>query len=413
MGLREEVNEIIQKLNYVCIYREYVMVANWERAKFDKLAIIVMGQSPPGTMCNMHGVGMPLLNGPTEFGEYYPTPVQFTTDARKIAIPNDILFCVRGSTTGRMNWADQEYAIGRGIASFRHRSGTEYRYFLKAIINFHLKELLSVTTGSTFPNISRDQLANLQIEIPPLSEQLAIAEVLSSLDDKIELNRRINATLKEIASLLFKYWFVDNPESKEWGIGSILEFAELLSGGTPSTTEPRYWNGDIDWVSAKDVGNAGGYFLLETEKKITQTGIDNSSTKMLPVKTTIVTARGTVGAYCLLGQPMAMNQTNYGLKAKEGIGDYFVNFTLKNMVEQLRQQSYGTIFDTITTRTFRDITCVQPPIKLIHKFESEVSPLMNYILNNQEQSRTLAALRDALLPHLMNGQVLVKGDATL
>lgn len=84
-------------------------------------AEIVMGQSPPGESCNAEGVGLPLLNGPTEFGPHHPSPVQFTTDARKRARAGDLRFCVRGSTTGRMNWADREYAIGRGVAAIRHK----------------------------------------------------------------------------------------------------------------------------------------------------------------------------------------------------------------------------------------------------------------------------------------------------
>ena len=194
----------------------------------------------------------------------------------------------------------------------------------------------------------------------------------------------------------------------KWNTGSILEFANLLSGGTPSTSEASYWKGNIEWVSAKDVGSVEGVFLLDTEKKITQQGVDNSSTKLLPEKTTIVTARGTVGAHCMLGKAMTMNQTNYGLKAKEGVGDYFVFFTLSEMVEQLKQQSYGTIFDTITTKTFQSAQCVQPPHDVIQKFEHQVIRLMDAILNNQKESRTLASLRDSLLPKLMRGEVRVK-----
>jgi type I restriction enzyme S subunit len=285
----------------------------------------------------------------------------------------------------------------------RPRSGSEYRYFLKALIDLHLDKLLASATGSTFPNVSREQLANLDCEIPPLSEQYAIAGMLGALDDKIELNRRMNRTLESVARAVFREMMKDVEEQ-----GSILEFANLLSGGTPSTTEGSYWNGNIEWVSAKDVSNANGVFLLDTEKKITQEGIDNSATKLLPEKTVIVTARGTVGAHCMLGKPMTMNQTNYGLKAKEGVGDYFVYFTLSEMVEQLKQQSYGTIFDTITTKTFRSALCAQPPIDAIQKLEDQVTPLMDAILNNQRESRTLASLRDSLLPKLMRGEVRVK-----
>ena len=167
-----------------------------------------MGQSPPGdTVSSGHGVA--LLNGPTEFGTHHPTPVQFTTDARKRAQPGDLLFCVRGSTTGRMNWADQEYAIGRGVAAIRHRDDPSLHPLVRGVIESELPELLNQATGSTFPNVSARQLA--EIPYPSLSriEQRDIAHVLGTLDDKIELNRRTNKTLEEMARVLFKSWFAD------------------------------------------------------------------------------------------------------------------------------------------------------------------------------------------------------------
>src|SRR5437764_11087165 len=94
-----------------------------------EIATITMGQSPQGETCNFSGEGLALLNGPTEFGPYHPIPAQFTTDARKLARADDLLFCVRGSTTGRMNWADQDYAIGRGIAAIRHKSNRSIQPF--------------------------------------------------------------------------------------------------------------------------------------------------------------------------------------------------------------------------------------------------------------------------------------------
>jgi type I restriction enzyme S subunit len=256
-------------------------------------------------------------------------------------------------------------------------------------------------------------IERLTVTLPPLPEQKEIASILSSLDDKIELNRRMNETLEAMARAIFKDWFVDfgptrakqegraaylpehlwslfpdaiDPETglpQGWNVSNILEFADLLSGGTPKTSESSYWDGDIDWVSAKDVKNANGVFLLETERKITQLGLDKSTTKLLPAKTTIITARGTVGEHRMMGRTMAMNQTNYGLKAKDQLGDYFVYFMLKNLVEQLRQQSYGTIFDTITTKTFSNTTCVKPPRIIISKFENQAAPFMDVVLNSQ------------------------------
>lgn len=264
--------------------------------------------------------------------------------------------------------------------------------------------------GTKMPRAKWEYISRFEQPVPSLPEQHFIAEVLGALDDKIELNRRMNTTLESMAKAVFKAWFVENEEAKGWKVGSILEFAELLSGGTPSTQVAEYWNGDIKWVSAKDVGNAQGTFVLDTERKITHAGVEHSSTKILPELTTIVTARGTVGSYCILDESMAINQTNYGLKAKEKDADYFVFFSLANLVVQLRQAAYGTIFDTVTTRTFETSEVVIPPVSEIAKFNQQVQPMMEMILSNLRQSRTLAALRDALLPRLMSGEVRVSVD---
>lgn len=125
-----------------------------------------MGQSPEGDDCNKDGIGEPLLNGPTEFGFYSPTPVQWTTNGKKHCNKGDILFCVRGSTTGRMNWADDRYALGRGLAAIRHISDDKLNWFIKAVIDNSLQEILAAATGSTFPNVGKDLLNGFQIAIP-------------------------------------------------------------------------------------------------------------------------------------------------------------------------------------------------------------------------------------------------------
>ena len=140
------------------IERDYVVVQegakqtaanSWREVALGDVAEIVMGQSPPGDKVSGDN-GLALLNGPTEFGASHPTPVQFTIDARKYAQPGDILFCVRGSTTGRMNWADQEYAIGRGVAAIRHKNDSALQPFVRGVIELGLSELLAQATGSTF-----------------------------------------------------------------------------------------------------------------------------------------------------------------------------------------------------------------------------------------------------------------------
>ena len=174
------------------------MPADWDMVRLGDVAEIVMGQSPPGGKCNRVEDGVPLLNGPTEFGPYYPTPVQWTTDPKKGAGVGDILFCVRGATAGRMNWSDRDYAIGRGIASLKHKGGPAYQSFLRAVIDFRLAELLTVVTGSTFPNLSYDQITQLRVPRVPSSEQQAIADTLDGIDGVLVQRRLERDALRSL-----------------------------------------------------------------------------------------------------------------------------------------------------------------------------------------------------------------------
>jgi len=410
------------------------------------VAEIIMGQSPPGETCNTEGIGLPLLNGPTEYGPHHPLPVQFTTSARKRARPGDILFCVRGSTTGRMNWADREYAIGRGVAAIRHKRHPELQPFVRAVIDYELPGLLAQATGSTFPNVVADQLASVPWPALPLGEQHAIAHILGTLDDKIELNRRMNETLETMARALFKSWFVDflpvrakmegrwrKGESlpglpahlydlfpdrladseldgipEGWGVKPFADTVEIIGGGTPKTSVAEYWNGDIPWFSVVDAPSQTDVWVVDTEKKITQEAVENSSTRVLPIGTTIISARGTVGRVALVGVPTAMNQSCYALCGKTGGRGLFTYCGTRDLVARLQQHAHGSVFDTITRQTLASVSVVVPPPALVHAFESLVGPCFERIRARLLESRTLGALRDTLLPKLISGELRVK-----
>ena len=213
-------------------------------------ADVVMGQSPPGATCNTSREGMPLLNGPTHFGPHHPTPAQFTVDPRRRTSAGDLLFCVRGSTTGRMNWADRDYAIGRGVAAIRHRARPRLQPLVRGVVEQSLPNLLVQATGSTFPNVSAEQLATIDWPNLGFPEQRAIAHILGTLDDKIELNRRMNETLEAMARALFKSWFVyfDPVRAKMEGRGTGLpqDLAELFPNRLVASSMgevPEGWKG--------------------------------------------------------------------------------------------------------------------------------------------------------------------------
>jgi type I restriction enzyme S subunit len=178
----------------------------------------------------------------------------------------------------------------------------------------------------------------------------------------------------------------------------------VIGGGTPKTSVPEYWGGDIPWFSVVDAPSTADVFVVDTEKYITEAGLNGSSTKLLPAGTTIISARGTVGRLALTGRPMAMNQSCYGLRGKAG-DQYFTYFSTTRLVEQLKQRAHGSVFDTITQETFAGVSLCCPPSEVIKVFEQVVDPLLMRIRENLMQSNSLASIRDALLPRLISGQL--------
>jgi type I restriction enzyme, S subunit len=304
-----------------------------------------------------------------------------------------------------------------------------------AFIQHCIRTWATTTVQATF-NL-RD-LVKLPIPIPPTDTREAIASVLGTLDDLIELNRDTNEILEEMARALFKSWFVDfdpvraklegRPPAgmdaataklfpdhfqdselgqipKGWELGALSDNIELLSGGTPKTSEPDYWNGHIPWYSVKDAPSDADVWVVDTEKKVTSLGISNSAAKILPERTTIISARGTVGKLALTGCPMAMNQSCYGVRGAGGYGEFFTYYALKEAVEELQQNAHGSVFDTITRDTFTSLRVASPPPSIAKAFDGIVEPLLETILANVRESRDLASLRDTLLPKLLSGEV--------
>jgi len=294
--------------------------------------------------------------------------------------------------------------------------------------------------GSVAERLNLPTIRALPVLLPLLAEQKAIAGVLGALDDKIELNRRMNATLEAMARALFQSWFVDfdpvrakldgrQPVGldsgtaalfpghledstlghipKGWEVCSLANKIELFSGGTPKTSEPDYWVGDIPWYSVKDAPSETDIWVIQTEKQVTKLGIENSAAQVLPEGTTIISARGTVGKLALVGTQMAMNQSCYGVRGVNGYADCFTYFSLRQATADLQQRTHGTVFDTITRQTFETLDCIFPPAPLTQAFDRTVAPLLALMRANLYQSRTLATLRDTLLPKLLSGELSV------
>jgi type I restriction enzyme, S subunit len=163
------------------------MFVDWEIADLIEIAELTMGQSPPGNTYNNLGKGIPLINGPTEYGLRHPKIIQWTTSPTKLCQNNDILFCVRGNTLGKLNIANGSYCIGRGVAAIRGIKNISETKFIYYFLEYRAKSIYASCAGqnSTFPNISGASMKKLKIIKPPISTQKQIAQILCSIDEQI------------------------------------------------------------------------------------------------------------------------------------------------------------------------------------------------------------------------------------
>ncbi len=265
----------------------------------------------------------------------------------------------------------------------------------------------SGSSGTRMPRADWKFVSQSKWDFPPLPEQKAIASVLSSLDDKIDLLHRQNKTLEALAETLFRQWFVEEAQ-EDWEKKSLLDAIQLVGGGTPKTSMPVYWDGDIPWLSGGDISSNHKSFIYSSEKKISEAGLSNSSAKLLPQYATVISARGTVGKYCILSEPMTFSQSNYGILPKYENCFFFTYLLINHVVEELQASAYGSVFDTITTTTFKENIVQIPHRNEIQKFENSITSYFQKMLANKSQINTLEKLRDTLLPKLMSGEIQVK-----
>jgi type I restriction enzyme S subunit len=392
--------------------------------------------------------GIPLITAKVIKGGRIETPNEFIAfdnyDAwmrRGIPECGDVVLTVEAPLGEVAQLGPEKIALAQRVVTLRGKANfLDSTYLLYWLQSEDAQEQLKArATGTTVIGIKQSELRKLSVPIPPITVQQEVAEILRSLDDRITLLRETNTTLEAIAQALFKSWFVDfDPvhakmqgrapegmdeataalypdsfEESEWGLvpkgWSMISFRDsinVIGGGTPKTSVPEYWGGDIPWFSVVDAPCTSDVFVVDTEKHITEAGLNGSSTKLLPAGTTIISARGTVGRLALTGCPMAMNQSCYGLRGKAG-DQYFTYFSTTRLVEQLKQRAHGSVFDTITQETFAGVSLCYPATEVIQAFDRLVEPLLMRIRENLIQANSLASLRDALLPRLISGQLLL------
>ena len=315
----------------------------------------------------------------------------------------------------------KEEAILSSIAIFRPNSLVDsffLSYLLKSpqVYNYIANNCVS---GSALPRIVLKDFKEVNLPIPSIEIQKSIVSILKSLDDKIEVNRRINENLEQQAQALFKSWFVDFEPFKDgefveselgmipkgWRTGKLGEHCKCLLGGTPSRNREEYWNGNIAWINSGEVNK---FRITMPSEYITEEGLNHSATKLLPRKTTVLAITGaTLGQVSLLEIETCANQSVIGVLENKEYPYSFVYPLIKEKIGELMSHMTGGAQQHINKNNVEGLNIVIPSHDVMASFRDITFPIYDKIGYLCQENDRLAELRETLLPKLMSGELKV------
>lgn len=365
--------------------------------------------------------------------------------------PGEIIMA-RTCSTGINFLVKQELSavFNNGLARIRvDRALVDPKYLFYVFGSRHFKTYIDGISGGTSVqlNMKVGDLAKYKVPLPPMPKQKAIAHILGTLDDKIELNRKMNETLEEMARAIFKSWFVDFdpvrakmngkqpygmdaetaalfPSEFEdsklgkipqgWEVSCIDDEVSVFGGGTPSTKKKEYWeDGDNFWITPRDLSSNNTLVVNSTSRKITKEGVASISSGQLPVGTLLLSSRAPIGYLAISTVPISVNQGFIAMVCDKRISNLFTYFwTLVNL-DEIKSRASGTTFAEISKKNFKPIKIVLPGQMPLKKFDEMTRPMLDKITNNTKESKTLTELRDTLLPKLLSGELRVSGAEKL
>jgi len=320
------------------------------------------------------------------------------------------------------------------------------RYYLVSP-EMQAKLLSWAGSGGTRNALTKGMIEAFAVPAPEdINEQRAIAHILGTLDDKIELNRRMSETLEAMARALFKSWFVDfdpvraRAEGRDpglpqpladlfparlvdselgeipegWEVKPIGELAEVVGGSTPKTERAEYWEGGThNWVTPKDLSTLSMPVLLDTERRITDAGLSQISSGLLPVGTVLLSSRAPIGYLAIAEVPVAVNQGFIAMKPRPGTSNLFLLRWASGAHDEIVSHANGSTFLEISKSSFRPIRAVEPAAPVMDAFDRLSRPMHRKVVEHERESQTLAALRDALLPKLISGELRLRAGKEL
>lgn len=364
--------------------------------------------------------------------------------ARHIVRKGDIIYSRRGDVERRalVREAEDGWFCGTGCLKLRLGEGVIEPEFASYYLGHPEVRgwIVRHAVGATMPNLNTSIMESVPFLLPPPDDQRAIAAVLGSLDDKIEVNRRTARVLEGIARTIFRSWFVDfDPVRRAaagdptglppdlaalfptrlvgsplgeipegWEVGTLGEVIEAVGGGTPSTGEPAYWEGGTHaFCTPKDMSALTAPVLLGTERRVTDAGLAKINSGLLPPGTVVMSSRAPIGYLAITEIPVAVNQGIIAMRCTRGWPASFVLRWCEAHMDQIEANANGSTFQEISKTNFRPIAAVLPDPAVVAAFDRVAAPIHRRVVACERQSATLAALRDTLLPKLISGELPV------
>ncbi len=416
----------------------------WENLKLDDLGRIVTGKTPLTSVEGNFGGQIPFVTPSDMDGrKTISTTARNLTEAgaasvkgSKIPAGSVMVSCI-GSDMGKAFIAGRDCVTNQQINSIivNECFCNEFVYYNLSTRKDEIRH--QAAGGSAQPILNKGDFSRLEITLPPLLIQKSIAKILGDLDNKIELNRRMNATLEAMARALFQSWFVDfDPvrakmdgrkpvgmdeetaklfsdsfeESemglipKGWKVKTVGEIGEIICGKTPPTGVPDYYGDDVPFITIPDMH--GNVFGASTARRLSHAGANSQANKTLPPGSICVSCIATPGLVVITSEKSQTNQQINSVIPHEENETYFWYWVMTGLGAEIASSgSGGSVLTNLSKGRFEMLNVIKPTHNLIAAYHSEVSPLFQNILANTHQSRTIATLRDTLLPKLLNGEL--------
>ena len=392
--------------------------------------------------------GIPLITAKIVKEGQIKTPTEFIAEEdyvswmrRGIPRSGDILVTTEAPLGEVAQLNHQRVALAQRLILLRGKSGILDNRFLKFLMQSEdvQDQLRARATGTTVLGIKQKELRQIELALPPIFEQRAIAHILGTLDDKIELNRRMNETLEEMARALFKSWFVDfdpvrskmegrdpglpkhladlfpnrlvdselGPIPEGWEVKALSSFGEIVTGKTPSTKEAAYFGNDVPFLRIPDMH--GKVYVLQTQMMLSNRGVSSQPQKTLPPDSVSVSCIATPGLVVLNHCTTQTNQQINSIIPWDRSLSRYIYWSCRQLSSEIKIGGIGgSVFGNMNKSTFSSLQVLNPERAIIQAFDQLVLPMHASILANEEQNQILSQVRDTLLPKLLSGELKVR-----